>query len=338
MSIIKRLVYLAYYVKQMDWLLLRRFMTNTQKVKRYGRVRQLAMIFCDSMRYNISPLEWYQFGFVDLSDAEKSTWAGTGTMYEFQRRANPIGAREVLDDKRSFFKAYKDFFRHDVYDRETLETNPDSLAKLLLQHERLVLKAANGKCGRSVSFIETAHWQPSDLLAAMQIDGHDLIETPIEQHPDLNRLSPSGVNTVRIVTALDADDQPYLLGCRLRISVDSPVDNLAAGNLAAPVDERNGRVTGPGVYSDFTRDPQSVHPVTGTRIEGFQIPYWEACLIMALNAQKLHLENRSIGWDIAVTPEGPGLIEGNHDWCKLVWQMPIRQGLKTKLDEVSLAK
>jgi len=34
-----------------------------------------------------------------------------------------------------------------------------------------------------------------------------------------------------------------------------------------------------------------------------------------------------------VTENGPGLIEGNHDWCKLVWQLPVGEGLKHLLDE-----
>ena len=332
----RRSAYLAYYFKGMNWPLLRRFMAHTQEVKGYTRGYQWSMVLRDSLRHNISPLEWYQFDFMNLSEEQKSTWAGTGTMYEFQLRANPLEARTVLDDKRLFYEAYQQFFRHRVFDREALITQPDYVTELLSQHRQLVLKAARGKCGRSLRFIDTAGLRPSELLTAMQAGSHDLFETPIEQHPDLHRLSPSGVNTVRIVTALNSHDQAYLLGCRLRISVNSKVDNLAAGNLVAPVDDQTGQVIGPGIYSDITRAPQTVHPVTRIPIEGFQIPHWPACLQMALEAQKLLSRNRSVGWDIAVTAEGPSLIEGNHDWCKLVWQLPVRCGLKSLLDEVAL--
>lgn len=51
-----------------------------------------------------------------------------------------------------------------------------------------------------------------------------------------------------------------------------------------------------------------------------------------LGAQR-YPQNRSIGWDIVITPEGPGLIEGNHDWCKLVWQLPVGRSLKQMLEE-----
>jgi hypothetical protein len=35
--------------------------------------------------------------------------------------------------------------------------------------------------------------------------------------------------------------------------------------------------------------------------------------------------------DIAITNRGPELIEGNHDWCKLLWQLPAKKGLKHML-------
>jgi len=159
-----------------------------------------------------------------------------------------------------------------------------------------------------------------------------LVEERVKQHPTLDALSPSGVNTVRIFTCLDAHMRAHILGCRLRISVNSTVDNMAAGNLAAPVDEATGRVVGPGVYSDMTRAPETIHPVTGVPIQGFQIPFWQETLSMVREASELHPQNRSIGWDVVITPGGPGLIEGNHDWCKLVWQLPVGRGLKHLLE------
>ena len=49
-------------------------------------------------------------------------------------------------------------------------------------------------------------------------------------------------------------------------------------------------------------------------------------------AALLHPQNRSIGWDIVITAKGPGFIEGNHDWCKLLWQLPVKKGMKSVLD------
>jgi hypothetical protein len=54
--------------------------------------------------------------------------------------------------------------------------------------------------------------------------------------------------------------------------------------------------------------------------------------MLAKEAALFDKSNRSIGWDIVVTETGPGLIEGNHDWCKLVWQLPVLKGLKPVLE------
>jgi len=328
----RRLMYFGYYLRRMDWAQLRRFMAHVEDRHGLSPTAQWRWIVRDSLRFNISILEWYMFRFFELDDAEKEAWAGTGTMYEFQRRANPPGARAVLEDKRRFYRAYRDFFRHELYDRDALAADPALVRRLLEANDRLVFKDATGNCGASVVVRPTSELDPATLVDRMTAAGHDMVETFVRQHDDLNALSPSGVNTVRVFTLIDGEDNYSVLGCRLRISVDSPVDNLAAGNLAAPVDEKTGMVSGPGVYSDITRPPEPVHPVTGVPIEGFRVPFWAETLQMVRDASVSHRENRSIGWDVVVTPDGPGLIEGNHDWCKLVWQLPVRHGLKSMIN------
>lgn len=315
----------------MNWETLHRFMAFTRQQKGTPYWRQWLAIFSSSLKYNISPLEYYQFGFAKLSATERDTWAGTGTMYEFQLKANPPESRDLLRDKRKFYQAYRQFFRHQMYTRDELKSNPDLAIELLNRHGCLVAKQSDGNCGKQVQFLQTSDFSPGTLMQRLEQDGLDLVETFAVQHQDLNRLAPSAVNTVRIFTILDSNNQCKLLGCRLRISINSPVDNLAAGNMAAPVDEATGTVCGPGVFSDITKSTCKVHPVTGVTLEGFQIPYWPETLALVRSAAELHPENRSIGWDIVITPDGPGLIEGNHDWCKLVWQLPVQQGLKRLL-------
>jgi hypothetical protein len=316
----------------MDWQLLAKFMAYIQAEKGWSKAKQWQAILHDSLRFNISPLEYYQFRFFELEDDEKSAWAGTGTMYEFQREANPPATRDLLHDKRRFYQEYHQFFRHQLHSLSELQESPKLVLKLLDTNESLVFKEATGNCGAGVSFKSVVGMTPDDVLGYMQEQGFDLVETFVRQHPHLDALSPSGVNTVRIFTQITRAGEYEVLGCRLRISVDSKVDNLAAGNIAAPVDEESGVVNGPGVYSDITRKPVEVHPVTGYPIVGFQVPYWPETLAMVREASLLHPENRSVGWDVVITEDGPGLIEGNHDWCKLVWQLPVNSGLKHRLD------
>lgn len=288
-------------------------------------------VFVNSLRFNISIIEYFLFGFYFKDKKEKAKWAGTGYMYEYQRIMNPPRHRNILDDKTLFYKKYQEFFIHHVIDLTELKQSSAKIDRLLSAN-KLVLKESNGKCGIGTNFIYSKDYDAKSLIKLMEVKGYDLAETFIVQHPELNRLSPSGVNTVRIFTQLNANDEVEILGCRQRISVNSQIDNLAAGNIAAPIDEKSGKINGKGIYSDITKAPVSKHPITDVELIGFQVPMWDECLALAKSAALKHKQNRSIGWDIVVTSTGVGLIEGNHDWCKLVWQLPVNQGLKPVLD------
>jgi hypothetical protein len=316
----------------MKWSLLKEFLSYTSKLTGKSKSHLLLASIRDVYKYNISVLEYFQFGFYDKKESEKQEWAGTGTMYEFHKKANPLSERGILNDKRLFYTNYKEFFKHHLYTLEELEADKNLLEQLYASNKKIVLKEASGKAGAGVKIIETKDLNNIKVIPFMKKHDFGILETYIKQHAEIQELSPSAVNTIRIFTQIRKDGTYEILGCRMRISVDSPVDNMAAGNLAAPVDENTGIINGPGVYSDITKAPESVHPITGVSIVGFQIPFWKEILEMTKDASLKHPQNKSIGWDIVVTEDGPGFIEGNHDWCKLVWQLPVNKGLKYRLD------
>lgn len=334
----KRGLYLAYYLKQLDREKFDLFLNYVSKKKGISKPSIIQDIIGSVFKYNVSILEYFQFGFYDLSDEDRKKWAGTGHMYEYQLKMNPPSLRHILDDKRLFYKYYGDFFVHRVADIEELEQKPDTAEAILSNASgKLVFKVADGKCGVEVEIRNTEDFDRKSMITFMKKRGFGLVEEFIIQHPEINLLSPSAVNTVRIFTQLNDGDGVDILGCRLRISVNSPVDNMAAGNLAAPIDEATGIVNGPGVYSDITKPDKQYHPVTNVKIAGFQVPYWNETLRMIKEAALKHPQNRSIGWDVVITEEGPGLIEGNHDWCKLLWQLPVKRGLKPSLLKYKIA-
>jgi hypothetical protein len=235
-----------------------------------------------------------------------------------------------------FYKKYRDYFVHSVFNLEELKED-ENIWRILNEGEsnkKVVLKTKDGKCGNGVLIKQIKEFEnQQSLVHFMELNGFDLLEEFIIQHHLLHQLSPSAVNTVRIFTQLNDKNEVELLGCRLRISVNSHVDNMAAGNIAAPIDEITGKIINKGVYSDITKIEEEIHPVSGVQIVGFEIPFWSQIVELVKNAALLHPENKSIGWDIVVTETGPGLLEGNHDWCKLVWQLPVKKGMKSTLEK-----
>jgi len=334
---LNRVIYLGYYLRQLDRVKFKQFLVHVSNETGRSRTSIISDLIKSVFKYNISILEYFQFRFFDLDENERKDWAGTGHMYEFQLIMNPKNQRHILDDKTLFYKQYGDFFVHAVADIEDLIMKPDLAEKILNNPAgKLVFKAADGKCGAQVEIRESDEFDPEEVLLFMKKNNYDLVEEFIDQHPEINRISPSAVNTIRIYTQLNESDKAEILGCRFRISVNSKVDNMAAGNLAAPIDEQTGIVNGPAVYGDITKADCKYHPITKEQITGFQIPFWAETLEMVKKAAESQPQNRSIGWDVVITEKGPGLIEGNHDWCKLLWQMPVKKGLKSMLDNYTV--
>lgn len=327
----RRFLYLFYYLKEADWKLLGRFLGYASDSSGKSKLSIILDSVLSVLRYNISFKDYFCFRFYERSHFERREWAGTGFMYEYQLRMNPKGSRELLENKVQFLKHYgllvKRKFSH-ISDSDSDRMMLDAM--LLNPSGKLVLKGSMGQVGAEVEVITSEGYTPQSLIAYMKQHHYDLAEEFVMQHPTLNDLSPSGLNTVRIITQMD-NDEIIFLAARLRISVNSPVDNMAAGNIAAPVDLKTGTVTGPGVFSDITRDSVQVHPVTGKDIVGFIIPYWKRVLELAETAARNASGNKSVGWDIAITADGAELIEGNHNWCKLLWQLPVNRGLKAEL-------
>ena len=291
-------------------------------------------IIKSSLKYNISILDYFYFKFYELTNSEKEIYAGTGFMYEYQLLMNPKDKRELLENKLLFLEKYSKFINHKYSSKKEFLSNK-SIANEILSNRsgKIVLKSSDGQCGEGINIIDIEKVNEDELLQKLHKTENDLIEEFIVQHDKLMELSPSGLNTIRIFTQLNKNDEVEILGTRLRITINSHVDNLAAGNIAAPINEKTGRVEGPGVYSDITKKDEFAHPITGVEIIGFQVPFWKESMQLVKEAALLHKENRSIGWDIAITNDGPELLEGNHNWCKLLWQLPVKKGLKRTLEK-----
>jgi hypothetical protein len=331
MKAIRRLIYLFYYIKETNFRQLSSFIKYSTSFKGKSRASILADAVCSVFKYNISLKDYFCFRFYLLRGSEREKWAGTGYMYEYQLRMNPKGARDLLEDKIKFLNHFRAFIKREYASLSKLKSNQQITERMLANSSgRMVLKGSHGQVGAEVEVIQCNIYTPLTLIKYMEGMKFDLAEEYVMQHPSLMALSPSGLNTIRVFTQYNKG-QVDILGARLRVSVNSSVDNMAAGNLAAPVDLETGVINGPGVYSDITKKDETIHPITGKSITGFAVPHWKDVIELAIAAALLTTENKSIGWDIAVTEIGPELIEGNHNWCKLLWQLPVKQGLKREL-------
>ena len=135
-----------------------------------------------------------------------------------------------------------------------------------------------------------------------------IIQEKIIQNHNLNKLNKSSINTLRFNT-INNGSEPKILSTILRIGLnDKQVDN---GGVFIKVDE--GLLSDPA-YSllQYGGNRYYKHPDSKAIFKGFEVPDYAKAKSIVLECAK-HFSGEIIGWDIAITENGPMIIEGNHN-------------------------
>jgi Sugar-transfer associated ATP-grasp len=147
-------------------------------------------------------------------------------------------------------------------------------------------------------------------LSQQSISTAILLQPRISNHRDLLPISGNALATVRVVSVRHPSGRSEIAVACYRMGAGrSVVDNFGAGGIASPVDLESG-VLGRGVTISGT-DSVVCHPDTGAAICGMRLPWWQRVKDLALEAHRLFCTIPVIGWDIAITDEGPIVVEGN---------------------------
>lgn len=173
-------------------------------------------------------------------------------------------------------------------------------------------------------------WPVARLLEVLRSEPLWKVERRLIQHPTLAAVSGSTVGTLRMLTFLMRDGSVALGPTVWKIPIgDSGVDHFmhGVGQYAAPVDDETGRVGPARRWVEL--EPIDVHPTTGQRITGVTVPHWELAKATVRRGATCFPEVGAIGWDVAVTEEGPVVIEANVGWAEPLTQAPGPRGLVT---------
>ena len=211
--------------------------------------------------------------------------------------------------------------------------------------EKIVLKPILGLSGVGIQFISRYNLDSHETLVKAAKEEY-IVEEVIEQHPELEKINPHSVNTVRVITFLCPDGTVEFLATALKTSQSTvPVDNIGVGGIAIGINTETGKLKKEGFVKFFapnevldrkmTIDEETIkqiiksvkkmellypgkilikHPITQTEFLNLQIPYWDELKEIAIKAQKVFCHGKTIAWDIAITPKSPVIIEGNEGW------------------------
>lgn len=317
----------------------KRMRQTAREVAREAR-RPYPLIFCDMVwcgfKYQAGYLDYSLFQFWDLNAAQRASVLTRGKNNAYVRALNDKAHWDDFDVKPTFLRLFAPYA-----DRKWLDLTEATAQDLQNFGEELgsfLVKPRDGTHGDGVEIVKAAEvddWQT--LYDDLTAKGQTLCEEVIVQHPEMSRLWPGSVNTIRLVTILGQDDTVHTVAAYLRVgNGPRPVDNFNSGGMVTPLDSKTGVVLCRAVNKAGAQF--DAHPGTGTVFEGFQVPLWEQVTALAREAAGVIPGVRYVGWDVAVTPAGPVLVEGNqypgHDIYGLPGQSPEQMGVLPSFEKV----
>ncbi|MEX0289656.1 MAG: sugar-transfer associated ATP-grasp domain-containing protein [Flavobacteriaceae bacterium] len=179
--------------------------------------------------------------------------------------------------------------------------------------DKIFVKSFSGFGGRETHLLEQESLKSSlDELGPSILGQSCIHQVCIEQHSALSRIYPNSVNTIRFETYVDPFNTPHFMGTFIRFGAGgSAIDNVSSGGFYVAVDTETGKLGKIGLQGmKWGGRKLTKHPDSGFCFEGFLIPYFEEAKVLCLRLIRL-FPSRLTGWDIAITPTGPMVIEAN---------------------------
>lgn len=300
------------------------------------------------------PTNYHLFGFEGKKRSEFKKYIGEPWEEPFVRRKiGKLWKNGIILRDKQLFKIICDYYnlpipRHYGFlSAGNLFCGKEDISALVerFKPKRLVLKPATGQNGVGIQFFEPQ--QLNTILVDPDLRKETyIIEEAIEQHPDLDQINPNSVNSIRLITLLLPDGNVELLAAMLKASASKvPVDNFSLGGIAVAIDLETGKLRRDGhakFYSpDFvinnrkSTDPETIkdilseihqmraryhervfthHPLTNFKFESFQLPFWKDVVHAAMRAQQVFSYGKANAIDIAITSQGPVILEANEGW------------------------
>lgn len=292
------------------------------------------------IKYDMHPLDYFYYNVYENREFSITEHANTLFMYRYHKIMNDRKLIKYFHNKMLFHDRFKSFMGHDFLALKDIDEI--GLNEWIMSHtaQKFIVKKMKSVGGFGVKKIDTNvvddklyinNKSVKDVLGYLK--SFDMIEEFVEQHKLLNRLNPSCLNTVRVVTVLDRKKNVNIIGAAIRLGVNNDVDNFHSGGIAVNIDIHSGIMNGSG----FRLAPSDnaffdKHPVTNVEFNGYQLPNWDILVEVVKKAALVVSEARTIGWDVAITESGVSLIEGNHDWDKIIIEKALRSGIRKQLE------
>jgi hypothetical protein len=166
-----------------------------------------------------------------------------------------------------------------------------------------------------------------------------VLQDVVRQHPEVVRRCGESVGCVRLIVGVEGG-RATLLASAWKIAAPHHVADSfrRAGNLLAALDGDKGTLTRVIVRSGLEERELADNPYTGERLLGWSLPHFAEARELVLRGARLLPEVRLQGWDVAIAPEGPVVIELNPGSAFSLAQLASGEGFWTDAFDAFVAR
>lgn len=206
-----------------------------------------------------------------------------------------------------------------------IENTMSGICALLRQEKQLAFKPAAGTHGDGFYALEYdsetetylvngAEYSVGELVTLLESQRSFYVVTSyIHMHPELKRIYPKSVNSIRMMLVNEHGHDPRILQTYMRIgsSKTGYTDNVGYGGICAMIHTETGVIYKPETIVNHEFFPCPTHPDTGVEIEGIQIPHWQEVCQTVCDICRFIPDLEYLGFDVAVTEDGFNIMEIN---------------------------
>lgn len=300
-------------IKKLDWKTLNRVISHMSKRSGRNKIDLFLDMYKLYKNEGYTWLNYYTYYFDKVTDKEirstfLSEYRDNGYIYNEIDNQDSL---KKLRDKGNFSVAYKDFTGREIIDIR--DKNENKFNEFIKKHPIFFAKVPSSCGGKGVERIIVKNYDKEELFKYLLDENLIILEEPIKQHEEMSKLSANSVNTIRTGTAIDEEGNIRVIYMVLRTSIsDSHLDNGSQGGVWTILNDE-GVIDKPM----FTNIPMEyiteINPGNGFSFRGFKVPMIEELKKTAIKAAKVDPGLRYVGWDIAISVNGPVIIEGNDD-------------------------
>lgn len=258
------------------------------------------------LKYQAGYYDYQEFEFYNLNKEQRKTYLTRGKNNEIVKKFNDKSKFYIFDNKEEMYKIYNKFLKRQWMVLN--ENNYNDFLDFFKQNKVIIVKPIDGEGGKGIEKYEYINGEESKIVySSLLFKKQLLVEQCIKQHPDMNKLYNKSVNTLRMFTFYK-DGQAYFLQAILKVGNGGVVDNFSSGGMYTYVDDE-GTVYAEAI--DQMDNKYYKHPISNETIVGFKVSMFKEAVGMVKEAAKVVPEMGYIGWDVAISEDGPVLVEGN---------------------------